>query len=767
MNAARAGAPPRARRVAAGFAGSTVVLFTLAISWAWGAAPSFDFRPPTSPADPAAPEIMRDLAVRLIPVYQEPDADRYLANLSVLQLAARDYPAANGTRQNLRDRRRKADQGRRIGRSAVYDLFAEAKSLQDEQRLSFADAFSKAYREDVSRLDDEDAYAVHSWLAAPAAGFRDALQQALDRQRPIDSIGESDALTLLSTYISYEAYRSFGPLVAALDAEDDARRYVAEDGVIIRTPDRASVLARVIRPRNAAKPVPALFEFTLFGSDDDAKECAAHGYAGVVAYVQGTTPGSAGVVPYQHDGSDARAVIKWIAEQSWSDGRVGMFGDGYSAFTAWAAAKRLPRALKAIATSAAGAPGINLPMEGNIFQNAAYAWSLHLTNPKALDQRAYDDDAVLQALDQKWYRSGRRYRDLGRVFGMPNPIFIRWLNHPSYDRYWQKMVPFREEFAHIGIPVLTMTGYYAPSEPGDLYYFTEHHRYDPHADHTLLIGPYDDGLLEREAPAMLRGLSIDPAAAVDLRDLRYQWFDHVFKGGAAPALLKDTVNYEAMGANEWRHAQSIDTMTPGAQRYFLDAGSGSAGHRLTTHKRAKMAFVQQTVSFVDRKDAAWRPPTDLVNRSLAPRHGEIFVSEPLTQSVELAGLFSGQLDFKVNKMDMDVYLNVYERLPSGDYVRLFGPTDEFRASYAKDRVHRHLLKAGERQVLAFTSEHLTARQLQAGSRLVVVLGISKRPDREINYGTGNDVSEDSMADGRVPLRIRWYSDSFIDLPMRP
>ena len=61
---------------------------------------------------------------------------------------------------------------------------------------------------------------------------------------------------------------------------------------------------------------------------------------------------------------------------------------------------------------------------------------------------------------------------------------------------------------------------------------------------------------------------------------------------------------------------------------------------------------------------------------------------------------------------------------------------------------------------------MTSRQLQPGSRLVLVLGIDKRPDREINYGTGDDVSEESIADGKIPLKIRWHNDSYIDIPVR-
>jgi hypothetical protein len=310
-----------------------------------------------------------------------------------------------------------------------------------------------------------------------------------------------------------------------------------------------------------------------------------------------------------------------------------------------------------------------------------------------------------------------------------------------------------------------MTGYYAASEPGDLYYFTQHHRYNPHANQTLLIGPYDESMMQAGTSAILRGYQVDSTALVDFRELRYQWFDHVFKDAPLPALLSDSVNYEVMGANEWRHAPSLDAMADASLRYYLDPAVSGPNHRLSLHKKTTDAFALQNMSFVDRQDAAWTPPTDLISKSLAPRHGTIFVSDPLAKPSTISGLFSGRLDFDVNKMDMDLNITLYELLPNGDYVRLFGPTYEVRASYAQDRAHRQLLKAGERQKLAFKSERITSRQLQAGSRIAMVLSISKRPDREINYGTGGDVSEESIADGKIPMKIRWHSDSYVDIPI--
>jgi len=48
----------------------------------------------------------------------------------------------------------------------------------------------------------------------------------------------------------------------------------------------------------------------------------------------------------------------------------------------------------------------------------------------------------------------------------------------------------------------------------------------------------------------------------------------------------------------------------------------------------------------------------------------------------------------------------------------------------------------------------------------VVLGINKRSDRQINYGTGAPVNDENVEDARIPLKVRWYSDSYIDLPIR-
>ena len=735
----------------------------LAFAPAWAGALDFEFHAPARADDPAAAAAMRDLAERILPVYQDADIERYLANLSALQLADSNYAAADDARISLRERQKgAADASQPPGRAVAMDLYAHARTIAAAGTMPLPQAFAQSFRDTASGLGDQEAYAAAAWLAAPPDRAREALQVAFDGLRAGVSISLDQAIDLIWMYLSLDARRSLGPQVGPLSAEEIRRRYISGDEVLLHSPSGAEVHVRVVLPKGAAAKRPTLLEFALAPSLDDAVACAARGYVGVVAYSLSQSRGPEGQLLFKHEGEDARAVIQWITRQSWSDGRVGMYGAGYAGFAAWSAARRLPSALKAIATDDAMAPGIDFPAAGRIFRNSAYPWGLAADAPDGSSGR---DEAQWLELNRKWYRSGKSYRSLDRLAKGHNSTFDRWLDHPSYDRFWQRMIPFGKRFAGVGIPVLSITGYYADGEAGALYYFTQHRQYRKDADHTLLIGPWGNDALRDGVSPLLRGYAVDSAALIDLPQLRLRWFDHVFRNGPMPILLKDRINYEVMGANEWRHAPTLEAAAGSALRFYLAPAASGERQRLAPTSPADEASIAQTVNLADRRDAEWTPDARILGKSPEVRNGLSFVSEQLQSPLETDGALTGLLDFTVNRMDLDLKLALYE-LPPGGGARLLGDPYEFRASYAGDRVHRRLLRNGERQQLPFVSERMIGTKVQAGSRLLLVLEVNKRPDQQINYGTGGDVSEESIRSARPPLKIRWYGRSYIEVPVR-
>src|SRR6185312_15216830 len=169
-------------------------LLVCCLGSSWALAQDFDFKAPASPTDPTALATMRDLADRLLPVYQENDQDRYLRNLSGLQLVAGNYTAAWQTRQQLRDRRKNIDAHRPINPSVIYDIYARARAREADDKGRFPQAYATAYRATVAPLSDQDAYRLTGWLAAPVGPPRDAVQRAFDQWRSKGSIPQTDAV---------------------------------------------------------------------------------------------------------------------------------------------------------------------------------------------------------------------------------------------------------------------------------------------------------------------------------------------------------------------------------------------------------------------------------------------------------------------------------------------------------------------------------------------------------------------------------------------
>ena len=652
-----------------------------------------------------------------------------------------------------------------VERAILDGIYARARAIEAKERLGFAKAYARSFQELVPPLDNAQAAAVMARLEAPLALYREPVRQAFDRWRAKGSLPQADAVALVRTWLEYESRRSFGVLLPELIAAENRSRYVAEADV--RIPVRAGVVihASVVRPGRAKGALPTLLRFTLDPAEDDAQRSAFKGYVGVTAYVRGRTPDGKGAVwPFVRDGEDAAAVIDWIARQPWSDGRVAMLGDGYSGYAAWAAARRKPAALKAIATIAPMAPGIDFPMAGQIYRNAMVRWAQeHATGEPPRADADADPDARWQALDALWYRGDRPYWDMDRVLlGKRSKLIRTWLTHPSHDRYWQKFLPTAEQFAQIDIPVLSIAGYYG-AEAGALYFHHEHRRNRPQADTTLLLGPYDAASIRLGTAATLRGYTLDPVARVDLPELRYQWLDHVFKGAKKPALLQDRVNYQVMGANQWRHVPTLDAPERTPLRLYLDTRKRDGPHRLSPSPSEGGGSAQLCGrSRRSQRRATSRGRTRCACKQLPTRNSISFVSDPLPKDTEIDGSLRGEFDITPSRQDVDLSVSLYEQTASGEYQLLFEPYD-FRASYAGHRVNRRLLRAGERQLLAFTAERMTARKLAAGSRLVLLIGINKRPDRQINFGSGKDVNSESIADVEGPVRVRWHARSHVEI----
>lgn len=542
--------------------------------------------------------------------------------------------------------------------------------------------------------------------------------------------------------------------VAPAPVLPDASPYDVQDNVRIPTRDGATLIATIVRNRSETGRVPAVLFYTPYyqgpGDARIAEMAAKRGYVGIISYARGIRNNLNMFAPYEHDGDDAYDVIDWISRQAWSNGKVGMYGGSYAGFVQWSTARNPHPALKTIVPQAAVMPGFDAPMENNVCQTfLCLGWPNDILQSKPLPRDMFDI----------WYANGGAYQDLDALAGQRNRIFQKWLQHPAYDGYWKSMVPSPEQYAALSIPVLTTTGYYDGSQIAALQYYKLHARYNPQAEHYLVIGPYDHHGAQKTPSDELMGYAIDPVARISMRELAFQWLDYILKGAEKPPMLADKINYQVMGTDQWRHAPNLDAMNDGALTLYLASNSMS----LSATRPVAEAYAPQTVDMADRTTQNNYFTPVLINENLDASNGLVYLSAPAETAYSINGSLSGVLSLSSNKRDLDFSIAFYEARPDGKF--FFLTRHLGRASFAADNSERQLLMPGVKTMIPIAATRMVSKRIGEGSRLAIVLNVNKHPYDIINYGSGKPVSEETIDDAGTPMRIQWHDDSYITVPI--
>jgi len=279
-----------------------------------------------------------------------------------------------------------------------------------------------------------------------------------------------------------------------------------------------------------------------------------------------------------------------------------------------------------------------------------------------------------------------------------------------------------------------------------------------------VIGPYGHFGTQMGGQEVINGYTVSKNALFPNKEYTYQWLDHNLKGTEKPAFLKDKINYQVMGTDEWRSAASLESMHNSYLKFYLSSVKVSDNEYLLSKNKPEPHhnYLIQKVDFADRTTSNNDYYPDPIIRESVSGNGYIFVSKPLP-AILVNGSFLGNIKLSINKKDVDLGVTLYELTPEGKYFHLSYYIG--RASYAKDNTKRQLLTPGKKETITFENTHLISEQLHKGSRLVVVLNVNKNPFSELNYGSGKTVTTETIADAKEPLVIHWFNDSFVEVPV--
>lgn len=646
----------------------------------------------------------------------------------------------------------------------IYRHYVEAKLSKN-----FKDTFTEAYSNYVKNSNDIQVISLDKALIIrdPTDYYVSNFNNTYGNIKS-DKLSQATAKDLVKKYFLSTVFSSTRAIYFKEIKQDHKRRYAINDSIIIPMKDGAEVSIVVVKRKgkSTTKKSAILVSSIYAGTNEvSAMLSASKGYVGVISNTRGKRLSKSDIKPFEYENTDVYEVIDWISKQSWSNQKVAMFGGSYNGFTQWASMKhKVHPALKTIIPMVAIAPGIDYPMENNVLHNYSYSWNFYVTNNKFLDFEASNDFNRWNTLKNKWYQTGVAFNKLDSLGGQVNKLWNTYIQHPSYDDYWKKMIPYKEEFTKIDIPILTITGYYDDSQRGAMYYYNQHHKYAKNPNHYLLIGPYDHWTAQTKPQESLRNYILDKSALINIEEnLIYQWFDYVLNGKEKPGILKDKVNFQVMDTDTWVHKPSLEAMTNDTLTFHLSSTKTNDFYSLKSEPNN--SEIQMSVDFKDRESMTNTEyyPWPLEKENINLKDGLIFKSEALKEDVIINGSFFGNLAFAINKKDVDYSVIVYQLTSEGTYFHLSYYIG--RASYAKNREHRNLLVPNESTQISFDNSKLISKKIEKGSRIVVVVNVNKNNNAQINYGTGKDVNKESTKDAKTSLKITFTGNSSISLPI--
>jgi hypothetical protein len=551
-------------------------------------------------------------------------------------------------------------------------------------------------------------------------------------------------------------------------------------GVKIPLRDGVRLNATVFRPHTQKESLPVIFTFTPYISDsytDRAEYFAGHGYVYVLVDVRGRGNSEGGFEPFANEGRDGYDVVEWLARQSWSNGKVTMWGGSYAGFDQWTTLKEFPAHLATIVPAAAAHPGVDFPFQYNISSPYIIQW-ITFTSGVTSNAKLFGDSAFWGAKWRELYAGHRAFNELDRVVGNPSPIFQKWLQHPTPDAYLDAMAPSPEQYRKIAVPILTITGDYDGDQPGAFTYYKRHMQYGTEqskANHYLIIGPWDHAGT-RTPQREFGGMKFGEASMLDMNKLHTEWYDWTLKGGPKPAFLKKRVAYYVAGAEEWKYADTLEGIA-GARRTLYLASDGAAesvfhSGRLAEKSAPAAASDHWTYDPLDTRAAQdvaveERAPYTTQSGMMNLRgNGAVYHSEVFDAATEVSGFPTLTLWLSMDVPDTDLQADLYEILPDGSAVLL--TSTAMRARYRESLRQEKLVTPGKMEKYVFDNFTFFSRRIAQGSRLRLLLRCPNTPDIEKNYNGGGVVAAESGKDARTAHVTLWHDaehPSTLELPI--
>ena len=498
---------------------------------------------------------------------------------------------------------------------------------------------------------------------------------------------------------------------------------VTEEHVMIPMRDGVRLSAYLYLPEGNG-PWPVLYEqrYADLRGDrtrQDLAELASHGYVVCAENFRGSHLSEGTWNGYRALGwgelQDGYDTVEWLAEQPWSNGKIGTFGAS----------------------------------QGGYAQNF-----LAVTQPPHLVTQYMVDTGL--SLFHEGYRIGgatkpNRFKTMARICRVPehNDQWLReTFEHPTYDEYWQQEDCTRH-FDKMNVPSFTIGSWYDYMSVGSIGSFVgRQHHGGPNSrgKQKLLLGPWLHGRYNKQSPKVGE-LEYPENSTFDVKAHMLRWFDHQLKGIDNGADREPAVRYYVMGAvdeadapgNEWRTADDWPIPVRETSYYLTPAdgqGEGGLALRTPTGNDATTTYRSDPANPAPILPRAFPGARDAreYEQHLEP---QTFTTEPLAEPVEWTGNVQVELYISADVKDADYIVRLSDVYPDGRSILIMDKIQ--RARFRNGFEQEVLMEPGKVYKFAFDI-HSLSQVFNKGHRIRVTVGSTGAEFYEPNPNTGGPMT---------------------------
>nr|WP_253201064.1 CocE/NonD family hydrolase [Sphingomonas quercus] len=598
-------------------------------------------------------------------------------------------------------------------------------------------------------------------------------------------------------------------------SDDNLKKYVADHATIteaemVKMRDGIGLSTNVYRPKDATGKLPTILwktpynEHKLRGSTlRYAAQALSRGYAFIVQNERGHffSEGDWEILGRpQTDGYDA---LTWIAQQPWSNGKVGTLGCSSSAEWQLALAGMNHPAHAAMVPMSAGA-GIGKVgrfweqgnwYTGGVPRNLFFVWlygnenPLRAQLPKGLDTTTrariaqYNDLAAAKP-KVDWVKQIQHLPvdQMLTSLGEPPAQFEKFIHRTPADPAWFQGGLYQDTMGW-GVPALWFNTWYDVSIGPNMELFnharTVNSDKEASDNQYAVIAPMPHCQYARMGPNTKVGNRDMGDTSFDVDGMIFKWFDKWLKSdaNAFPASTPH-VQYYVMGENKWKKDEQWPPRGVQTVRMYLRSGgkangiNGDGTLSLTAPKSGEKADRYrydpmnpvQTIGGGDCCNGGLVIPGAYDQRPIEARDDVlVYTSEPLTEPMEVSGYVDAVLKVSSSAKDTDFAVKLVDVAPDGT-AWIIGDTIQ-RARY-RDGYDKQVMMAPGGVYTIKPTPMTTSLRFDKGHRIRVEVTSSNFPKfvRNLNTGGANE-SETNYVVADNAIHHDGRNASYIELPV--